>query len=340
MGGLKSARNRQLVARHLGWDGGTPCSLKEAGAEFHLTRERARQVYGEALPLIRQCAETPTLDAVLALVRKRQHELVSEVEAELKQLGLTRGRFSLLGVLSAAQVFRRAPGFELHEFGGALFVGQVLPVGRIVQNVAVKRVAHHGAVCVSAICREVCRRLGRSIDDELVRRLLRTREDIAWLDKEGEWFTLTTVPRNRLVARVRKVLAVHPRIRVSALYEAITRDYEPLNIPEGILRSFCVQSPWCGVHGQHVEAEITPRVEEMLAGGEAIVCEILRNHGGAMPLSELNRLSRTAGVRRSNLWRVLSFSPLIQRLDREFYGLIGANGRTRGGAPTVRPSAR
>lgn len=337
---LKNVRNRQLVARHLGWDDRPPCSLKEAGAEFHLTRERARQVYADALPLLRQNTEMPTLDAVLAFVKKRQNELVSDVEEDLGRLGFTRGRFSLRGILGAAQVFRRAPGFQLHRFGGALFIGPDLRVPRIVQNVAVKGVAHHGAVPVSEICREVSKRQGRRVDDQVVRRFLRTRADIRWLDKEGEWFSLTSVPRNRLVARVQKVLAVHPRIHISALHQAISKDYQPLKIPEPILRSFCGISPWCRVRGQYIAAEVVPAVEEILSGGEAVICDILRNHGGAMPLSELNKLCCAAGVKRSNLWRVLSFSPLIQRLGRELYGLIGAKRRARRVPGAGRTSAR
>src|SRR5581483_998564 len=76
---VKSPRDRALVARHLGWDGDNPCSLKQAGAGFHLTRERARQVYAEALPLLRLSAETSSLDAVLRFIGNRSDQLVSEV---------------------------------------------------------------------------------------------------------------------------------------------------------------------------------------------------------------------------------------------------------------------
>lgn len=321
---VKSARNRRLVARYLGWDGRAPCSLKEAGAHFRLTRERARQVFAEVLPMLRQCDNMPTLDAVLAFIKKRQNELASDVEQDLRRRGFTAGVMSLHSVLRTAHGFGRPPGFQLHRVGGVLFVGDVSEVARRVLDRAVKTVGHHGAARVSDLRREASTNSGRPLDERLVRRILQTRSDISWLDQAGEWFWLTSIARNRLLTRVQKVLAVKPRIDISTLHQAISRDYKPLRIPEPVLRSLCGHFSWCRVGRHHVEARIVPRVEEILSGGEAIICAILRDCGGAMPLPQLEKVCSAAGVRRANLWRVLSFSPLIRRFDREIYGLIGA----------------
>lgn len=321
LGRLQSPRNRKLVARHLGWDGRPPCSLKEAGSGFHLTRERARQVFAAALPLLRLSTELPALEEALALVQQRQHQRADDVEQELRARGLTNGRVSLHGILSAARVFERKPDFELHLVGGFWFVGAVAQAGKLVLDLAVRAVLHHGAARVSDLRRQAGPRI---VDQSLVRRILQTRSDLCWLDAEREWFWLRFVARNRLLTRVRKVLAVCPRIQISSLHQAISRDYKPVEIPQAVLRSLCQDFSWCRVGSQYVEARLAPNLEDLLAGGEAVVCAILRQHGGALPLPRLRPLCFAAGVKKPNLWRVLSFSPLLQRFDKEIYGLVGA----------------
>lgn len=327
LGRLKSPRDQALVARHLGWDGRCPCSLKEAGEKFQLTRERARQVYAEALPLLHQAAATRALEAVLQFVSKRAQERVPDVERELQKKGYTKGIFSLHGVLRAAHVLGRAPGFELDHFGDTWFVGRVSELGRAIVNTAVKHVEHQGAARVSVVCQEIEGRYRGPVKAEFARRILETRLDVRWLDKSGEWFWLTSVPRNRLVTRLEKVLAVSPRIALSQLNRAISRDYRPLRVPDWILRSFCAGLPWCEISGRDVAASGELNVERLLSGGEAVTCALLREHGGVMPLSHLKQCCQEAGIQRANLWRVLSFSPLIRRVDKQVYGLIGAHKR-------------
>jgi len=319
---VESVRNRQLVARYLGWDGSAPCSLAEVGAQYQLTRERVRQVYGVALPLLRQYDATPVLDAVLSFIKGQEHELVCDVERSLQQQGLTDG-ISLQAVLRAARVFRRKPGFQLQHVGSSLFVGPVSQIAQTVLNTAMKAIVRNGAARMPDLCQEISRSAGRRVDERLVRRILQTRADIGWLDEAREWFWLSSVPRNRLVARIRKVLAVHPRVCFSRLHSAISRDYIPLNLPEPILRSICAQLSWCRVSSQHVEARVIQPIDDVLAGGEAIIYGVLRSHGGVLSLPQLQTSCR-GRVKKENLWRVLSFSPLIERLRKETYGLIEA----------------
>jgi hypothetical protein len=319
---ITSERNRELVARHLGWDGRSPCSLADAGAQHQVTRERARQLYAAALPVMRQNGVVPALDAVLSFVRDQRDELVSDVEQRLMQQGLTGGGISLQGVLRAARVFGRKPGFHLHQLANAVFVGPTKVAPGVVAA-AMKAVARNGAARVSKLCHKGPRRHG-AIDERLIRRILETRPDVRWLDDSREWFWLTSVPRNRLVSRVRKVLAVQPRIPLPKLHQAMSRAYQPIRLPEWALSAICAQLSWCQVSGQYLEARVVPRAKEVLTGGEAIVCATLREHGGMLALARLEQLCSRAGLKRDNMWRILSFSPAIERFGIGTYGLIGA----------------
>lgn len=324
---VPSERNRQLIARHLGWDGQAPCSLADAGVQFQLTRERARQLFAAALPVLRQSTIVPALDAVLTFVKGQQGETVSDVEQRLVHLGLMDGGITLHGVLHAAQVFRRRPTFQLNRIGDALLVGPVWQVARIILNTAMKKVAHQGAARVSDLRPEVSRSRRSAIDERLVRRILETRPDVHWLDDAGEWFWLALVPRNRLLVRVRKVLAVRPRIQLSKLREAISRARPPLRLPETTLHSICAQLSWCRVNNQCLESRVVLRIEDVLVGAEAIVCVVLRDNGGPLSVAKLESLCRGRGVKQDNLWRILSFSPVIERCGKGIYCLVGANAR-------------
>jgi hypothetical protein len=161
-----------------------------------------------------------------------------------------------------------------------------------------------------------------------VRRILETRSDLRWLDPSGEWFWLTSVARNRLLSRVQKVLAVQPRIPLSELHAALERDYQPLKIPKAVLSTFCACIPGCSIAGGQVHADVSPE-NGLFSGGEAVICSILRAHGGALPLAALQKQCLAYGIKRANLWRVLSFSPVVRRFDKEVYGLIGAHGAAK-----------
>jgi len=153
--------------------------------------------------------------------------------------------------------------------------------------------------------------------------VLETRTDLVWLDPNSEWFWLSAVRRNRLVSRIEKVLAVHRRVPVSILHRAVSRDHKPLRVPEPVLRSLCSRLPGCRVQRQHVEAHPRPAVEDVLTGAEAKLHRILSGCGGGVRVTVLQDLCREQGVQRSNLWRLLRYSPIIQRLGPQVYGLVG-----------------
>jgi hypothetical protein len=131
------------------------------------------------------------------------------------------------------------------------------------------------------------------------------------------------VGRNRLLTRIRKILAVQPRISLHALDHALARDYRPIVLPEPGLRSLCGQLPWCRVEGQYLKAASDLTQRKVLSGDEAIVCEALRSAGGVVPLKTLRQVCFAKGVGKSNLWRILQSSPVIRRVDKQLYGLTG-----------------
>jgi DNA-binding PadR family transcriptional regulator len=212
----------------------------------------------------------------------------------------------------------------LQAVGGVLFVDGVSALGRTILDRALKTIAASGVARVSELSQEIPAGTRIRIDAQLVRSTLQTRIDISWLDDSRDWFWLTSVPRNPLVARIRKVLCVSPRITLLRLGQTISRDRKILKLPEPILRSYCASLSWCWVQDDRVEARIALGMADVLSGAEATICQILRVNGGVIRLPHLKRLCFEKGVTFENLWRVLSCSPVIRRFDRETHGLISA----------------
>ena len=49
---------------------------------------------------------------------------------------------------------------------------------------------------------------GRLVNDSVIRAILMTREDFCWLDEAGGWFWLSSLPRNRVLNQIEKILSV------------------------------------------------------------------------------------------------------------------------------------
>jgi hypothetical protein len=325
---LNGRRDSHIVARCLGWDGGGGCTLQTAGSEHGITRERARQVCARALETLRGRQFVPVLDAVLACIANHSNEPGPEIEARLRSEGLIGKPFALEGIVKAAEVFDRALPVGMRSSGGWSEVAAETPspVVSAVLKTAHRNVSRWGALTVSDLSSEVSGQRNMEVSELSVRRMLETRADFRWLDEASGWFWLTSVPRNRLLNRIRKVLCVAPRISVSELRAGVSRDYrmQGFSPPRRALLALCAQLPWCRVSGQYIEAAAALDPVEVLSGAESVVLKVLRSHGGALALAALESFCLAAGITRPNFWHIAAFSPIVHKYALAVYGLVGA----------------
>jgi hypothetical protein len=323
---VPSARDCQLVRRVLGWDGQRGCSLKAAGEELRIARERARQVCDQAIARIRGSDLSPLLDEALAFVNRMCNRDADDVEAELQRRGLTRYRFSIRSLLKTAQVFGRAPRFTLEEAGGKLFVVAGAGVVRSIIKAAVRSSASQGVQTVSALCPAIPQIHQRRNDRLLVRQLLNTRRDIRWLDASEKTFWLASVPRNPMVRCLKKLICYASPVAVSDVHRAIGRlpAKHRVNLSRPLSTKFCEQVPFCRVVNGAVERVAPLSASKLISDPERIVCRILRHNGNELPVQRLQRLCDLAGVGRSNFWRIVLHSPLIFRSAPRIYSAITA----------------
>jgi len=323
---VANPRDCRFVQRVLGWDGQRGCCLKDAGEEFGITRERARQIYDRAIAQIKCCDSAERLDDVLAFVTRMANRGADDVEAELQRQGLTRYLFPIPALLKTAEVFGRARAFTVEESGRKLFVVAAPGVVRSVIKAALRLSARQGVQNVSTLCSAIPKIHRRRNDRLLIRELLNTRLDIRWLDADQETFWLASVPRNPMVRCLKKVMCYASPVTVSDLQRAIGRlpARQRSTLSRHVLINFCEQVPFCRVANGCVESITQMAPSPLISEAERIVCQILMQNGNELSIQRLQSLCASAGVPKPNLWRIVLHSPLIFRRAPRIYSVITA----------------
>ena len=321
------ARDRRLVGRVLGWDGQRGCCLRAAGEEFGITRERARQIYAQAIQQIRTAEISCALDQVLAFVKRMSNRAAEDVVAELQRQELTRCSFPMPALLRTAKVFGRALDFTVEEAGGKTFIVAGPGVVRSVIKAAVRASTRRGVQNIAALCSSIPRG-HRSRNDRLfIRQVLNTRSDICWLDTAEETFWLASVPRNPMVWCLKKVICYASPVAVSDLERAIGRlpAERRTDLSRLLFVKFCEQTSFCRVTNGCVERVVPLGASNLISDAERLVCRIIRRHGNELSVERLQSLCESAGVGRPNFWRILLHSPLIFRRAPGIYSVIAAS---------------
>jgi hypothetical protein len=324
---VPSGRDCRLVRRVLGWDGQRGCCLKDAGVEFGITRERARQIYDQAIGRIRSAEIGSALEKVLAFVNRVSNRAADDVVAELQRQGFTRFLFPMRALQKTARVFGRAPEFTLEETGGILFVVGFPGVIRSIMKAARRSISTQGIHNVSALCSAIPANHRRRNDRLFVRQVLNTRRDIRWLDADEETFWLASVPWNPMVRCLKKVVCYASPVAISDVHRALGRlpTKQRETITRRLLIRFCEQALFCRVANGCVERAAPLAASRLISDAERIVCQILTHNGNELSFERLQSLCASAGVSKPNLWRIVLHSPLIVRSAPRIYSVITAS---------------
>ena len=167
----------------------------------------------------------------------------------------------------------------------------------------------------------------QTVDALQVTTILDQNPDVRWLNQEREWFTIIETKRNRLSNIVRKVLSVAQKISISELRGAIKRVHrlDGFAPPSDILKSFCSSLPFCDVVDEYVISNQALSLTETLGEIESCFYDVLREHGPAMSLNALRDECLQRGMNANSFYQYITYSPIICRLVREVYALVGAD---------------
>jgi len=326
---VASGRDREIVALYYGWDGSGGHTLEELGEQYGLSRERIRQVCVRAIKRNRGAQVfAPVLDRALAFIAERLPKGVEDLKAAFDAAGFSACRMPLETVREAAEFLSREPEFALVTVGQrqlAVKPGAAALPGTIVQ-VARRAVLSYGAATTSDVRAEVCSKSSGKVDHALVEETLQLLDDFRWLDRERGWFQLESVPQYGLPKMIEKILSVTERIQVSKLRSAIARYGRTGRKapPARVLLEFCRRMSGVEVEGSTVVADPPRDWREVLAGVEAGMVRVLKEHGPVMERGAFEEHCVRDGMNRFSFNAIIMCSPVIAQYGRSVYGLLGA----------------
>lgn len=320
-------RNRTIIYKMYGLDGGVPRTLQSVGDEFGITRERVRQICVRAANRLQgRLGYFPSLDRALELLAAVEADTADEVMGDLLARGILRGPVAIEGLAEVARWAGRPVEFVVLPFEGVRVVGRSDLGERLaVMRSTVRRLAAaQGAVSFAQVVR-VLEEEGSILPAGLVCRLLPQIPGFEWLDEGSGWFWLSEPLRNHLLTVLGKMLAVTPHLRESDVRSGLARSARfggPLPPAEVLLR-LCSRLPDIAVEGDTIRALRRPSWGLELSPVEQVLVNILRKHGGVMHRSDLERCCLERGVNRATFNAYLGTSPVIARLGAGMYGLCG-----------------
>ncbi len=166
--------------------------------------------------------------------------------------------------------------------------GGVEPVERprtsvlAVHTAARRLVGHAGCASIAAVARACAGDDGTAPELGIVRSTLALDPEVRWLDEDIGWFWIPTVARNRLVARIEKILAATDEIELAALRAAIARDRAMARDvpPLPVLAALCDQLDGCTrVDGTCIRSTRPRAATEPVLDGDTTVGELARVAG-------------------------------------------------------------
>ncbi|HSF23096.1 MAG TPA: hypothetical protein VLE20_02635, partial [Blastocatellia bacterium] len=168
--------------------------------------------------------------------------------------------------------------------------------------------------------------MGTVVPVEFVALVLQDRPDFFWLDESTGWFWLRSVPRNRLLYQIEKIMAVADRIEVSELRGGLSRFHRLKGFapPRRVLLELCRQLPEYTVENNVIVADPPLDWTVVLSEVEQLMVRVLRQAGSVLQTPTFEAICLTAGLNRATFWMYLQYSPIIERYSKGVYGLRGA----------------
>ena len=322
-------RNKQMFLRYTGWDGKGGNPLQVVGDEFGITRERVRQICDSIIERIqKKNPVTPVLDNAIDFVTKQTPGMAREIESQLILRGFSNCQFRLEGIVNAAELLGRKVRFTIEKMGETRFA---LPdkadnLAKVIVRTARRFISHWGVTTVEDVAAEVGRKARLNVNIDFATQVLLNRVDFQWLDQSSGWFLLTSVPRNRILNQIEKILSVAHRIHVSELRSGLTRilrlrGFAP---PRRVILELCRQIPSYRVEGNEVLVDSPLNAEEVLGETEITMFRVLTQYGPVLQSPKFEELCLSQGMNKTTFYMYLQYSPIIAKYAYSVYGLRGA----------------
>jgi Bacterial RNA polymerase, alpha chain C terminal domain/Sigma-70, region 4 len=326
LGTVAQDRNREVLQKLLGWSGAGQRTLESVGQEYGVTRERIRQIGARATDRIWNTGfETPWLDQALEVARETCPALPQEIAVRLREAGISRTDFDPTGLATACEAFGRKKGFVRTSVGRTTIYEEKKCEGtaREFFRLCRRLTSANGCANFESVCDEI----GVSADRREAYRRIGTLDDrCTWMDQNQNWLFANGLNRNRLSNLVSKVLHIAPKLPLSELRRAVSKSKRLASAPPlSVLATFVERIGLARVDGNKVVALSTFPVALEPGGAEETIAGVLKANGPAVSIEKLQELCVAAGMNPVTIGIYVSNSPIVARLARGVYSLVGAD---------------
>jgi hypothetical protein len=330
LGEVEDPRNREMVARRIGLNGREPETLQRIADDLGgLTRERVRQITASfARKIRRKSWSLPALDRAIKLIQRTVPCSEADLSGELIHQRICDEALAIKSIAEAAKLTGRSLPVQRCNFRSSQFwvtEGDTkLPQSIIV--LARKEMSADGVVTFDRVADLIERETYKNVLPEFVRQIVATEDGFELLDQDAGWFWFPT-SRNRLINTLRKLFAVADRIHVSEVRLAIQR-FRRLNgfaPPQRVLLKLAEVLPDFERDGSFIKRAKGVSPENWIEGAELTFATVLREHGGLLDRITLEKECRERGMNEHTFVVYLHGSPLMLKLGRGVFGLVGTD---------------
>jgi hypothetical protein len=326
LGTVAKDRNHEAIWKLQGWTGLGQRTLESVGQEYGVTRERIRQIAARASEKIWDADfDTPWLDKAVVVARETCPALPGEIASTLRERGISRSAFDPSGLSTACETFNRKKGFVRVVLGQTTLYEEKKHEGktRAFFRLARRLTSANGCANFETVCDEVGVPPDRR---EAFRRIATVNGICEWLDEERNWLLGIGLTRNRLSNLVAKVLHVAPELPLSELRRAVAKSKRLASPPpSSVLATFVERMGLARIEDNRVVALSTFPDALEPGGAEEKMLGVLKAHGSVLSIEKLQELCVAAGMNPITIGIYVSNSPIIARLARGVYGLVGAD---------------
>jgi len=324
----KGSRGERMLRARLGFGDLVPNTLQAVGLEHGVTRERVRQVcHPRHLIRIGRRGYLPILRGVLRRIIEAMPARCESIERQLVDRGLVERGTEVGEILGyAASLGIQCDAVESCP-GDARIVATRADAEAIEELRSRMRRAVHldGAFMLSRLVDSISRAEGQRPWDQVAEVLLDSDTTLRVLTGEPRWVSAANVSDTAFVQRIGEVLRVSGPILVGDLRRALRREYRRGGlVPTTTVLSEVVTLTERLGFDESGRVVWNPAIPlPPLRGDSAIVVKVLEDLGGIAERRVWQRKCREAGVSDSSFGRQSSYSPLVRKLDRGIFGVVG-----------------
>jgi hypothetical protein len=267
-------------------------------------------------------------DEALRLVSRRLPASEAQARAELVRQGLIPEGTDLRQLAKLAVRLGRSAPFRIIEVGGSRILVRLADVSaaRASYRIAIRAVQGWGTATIRAVASQLHVAVHAVVAAPFVEQLLAGTSGFRWLDRQQGWFWFAQ-GRNPIVEDVKKVFSVATRLSLARLWAALFRTRLGPTPSTQAMAQICAAVPGARLVGDDVTIDRPFDRRAYLTEAENRITRLLEKAPPeGMSESQIRRLVRAVGLPWTTVWRLLRYSPVVERSPNDLYRLLGSTG--------------